>query len=104
MSEDDTPPAADENGKYTCPRCGHKFDPSTSTTNTEMRWRWTGTVLALLTVASLPALVALAGFGIISLGAISQGWWVAYITVVLMAATWTFGKETLEAVKQARGG
>jgi uncharacterized paraquat-inducible protein A len=95
--------APSENGNATCPRCGHEFDPNSTTTNSEMRWRWTGTILAVLTVASLPVFITLAGFGAITLGAISQGWWVMYATVVLMAATWTFGKETLQAVQKARG-
>jgi heme/copper-type cytochrome/quinol oxidase subunit 2 len=101
MPEDKQPPQ--ENGAVTCPRCTHEFDPNQTTTNSEMRWKWTGTILAILVVISLPALVLLAGFAVVSLGPITQGWWVLYATVVLMAATWTFGKETLQAVKEARG-
>lgn len=93
MSETDT----------TCPRCGHEFDSTTITTNPEMRWRWTGTILAVIAVSSLPIVILLAGVSVITLGQISQGWWALYATVVLMAATWVWGKETLQAVKEARG-
>lgn len=94
MATDDTP---------TCPECGADLAEQELTTSTKERWEYTGTVLAGLAVASLPIIVFLAGMGVVTLGAISQGWWVTYSTVVLMAATWTFGKETLEAVQQARG-
>lgn len=91
----------------TCPECGHDFSHDEAdgiTSSTKERWEYTGTILALLTVASLPIITLLAGLGIVTLGSISQGWWVAYTTIVLMAATWTFGKETLEAVQKARSG
>lgn len=97
MPEDDTP---------TCPECGHSFTKAEeyeTTTSTMERWEFTGTILALFTVTSLPVIIVLAGLGIVSLGAISQGWWVVYTTVVLMAATWTFGEQTLKAVRKARG-
>jgi len=89
----------------TCPKCGHDFTPDedNTTTSTKERWEYTGTILALVSVFSLPIIVLLAGLGIVSLSAISQGWLILYATVVLMAATWTYGKETLEAVKQAQG-
>lgn len=99
MSIDKSP---DDNTDTTCPRCGHKFDSTAITTNPEMRWRWTGTILAVLIVTSLPAFVTLFGFGIISLGAIGQGWAALYATIVLMAATWVWGKETLQSVREAR--
>jgi Sec-independent protein secretion pathway component TatC len=92
---DDTP---------TCPKCGYDFtyDENNTTTSTKERWEYTGTILALVSVFSLPIIVLLAGLGIVSLTAISQGWLLLYSTVVLMATTWTYGKETLEAVRQAR--
>lgn len=85
-----------------CPNCGHELENGT-TTSTKERWQYTGTILSLIVVFSLPVLILLAGLSIVSLGPISQAWWLLYATVVLMAATWTFGRETLEAVDKARG-
>lgn len=96
MATDDTPPP-------TCPNCGTELNDTDLTTSTKERWEWTGTLLAITTVLPLPVIILLAGLGFFALGMVTQGWWVLYSTVVLMAATWTFGKETLEAVKKARG-
>lgn len=73
------------------------------TTSTMERWQWTGTLLAFAMILSLPAIIGLAAAGILSISIISQGWFALYSIVVLMAATWAFGKETLEAVQKARG-
>jgi len=78
-------------------------DGDNYTMSTRTRWEWTGTLLAFAMVLSLPVIVGLTAGGILSIGAISQGWFVLYSTVTLMAATWAFGKETLEAVREARG-
>jgi len=84
-----------------CPDCGHEFEDNI-TQSTRDRWEYTGTILALFVVASLPVTIMLAGLEILSVGSVSQGWSILYATVVLMAATWTFGKETLQAVREAR--
>jgi len=73
------------------------------TTNTRERWQWTGTILASVMVLSLPLIVGLTTAGVLSLSPISQGWFALYFTVTLMAATWAFGKGTLEAVREVRG-
>lgn len=88
----------------TCPKCGHDFthEEDNTTKSAKERWEYTGTILSFVTVASLASLITLAGLGIVTLGAVSQGWLFLYGTVVLMAATWTFGKETLEAVQKAK--
>ena len=93
----------DDDTLANCPECGADVSFEDTTTSIKSRWTYTGTLLAILTVPSLPLVVLLAGLGIVSLGVISQGWWIAYTTVVLMAATWTFGKETLEIVYKIRG-
>lgn len=77
---------------------------SDTTSSTMTRWKYIGTILAAVAVLSLPALILGAASGMFTLTPIGQAWFVLYSTVVLMAATWAFGKETLEAVQQARGG
>lgn len=67
------------------------------------RWEYTGTILASLVIMSLPIVIVGAGLGALSLGVVSQGWFALYSIITLMAATWVFGKETLEAVQKARG-
>ena len=79
----ETPPEADEN----------------LTTNTQQRWEWIGTVLSFLILLSLVVLILGASYGLLTLSAISQPWFILYSTVVLMAATWAFGKGTLKAVR-----
>lgn len=80
-------------------------DGDPDTTNSSMtRWKYIGTILATIMVVSLPVIVLGAAVGTFSLSPIGQAWFVLYSTVTLMAATWAFGKETLEAVQQARGG
>lgn len=78
-------------------------DEDSTTTSTRTRWEWTGTILASAMVLSLPTIVGLTAAGILTLNPISQAWFGLYFTVTLMAATWAFGKETLEAVREARG-
>ena len=78
-------------------------DPNT-THSALTRWEYIGTVLSFILVVSLAILTLGAAYGILSLAAIGQAWFTLYSIVVLMAATWTFGKETLEAVQQARDG
>lgn len=90
------------NDTPTCPECGAELDDETLTKSAKERWEYTGTVLALFVVLSLPLVVVLTGLSIFTLSPISQAWWALYATVVLMAATWTFGRETLKAVKEAR--
>jgi hypothetical protein len=74
-----------------------------TTTSTKTRWEYIATLLAGVMVLSLPVLVLGAALGPLSLAPISQGWYLLYGTVVMMAATWAFGKETLEAAKEALG-
>lgn len=72
------------------------------TSDTKTRWALTGTILATVILLSLPSLVVTAGLGIVSLSAISQGWFALYSTLVVMAATWVFGEDVLKAVRRAR--
>lgn len=77
-------------------------DDDYSTQSTRTRWEWTGTILAIAVVLSLPIAVLFAAFGVLSLGAVSTGWFALYSTVALMAAVWVFGEETLKAVSEYR--
>jgi hypothetical protein len=73
------------------------------TTSTRERWEYIGTVLAAAVLISLVIVIFGTSAGILSLDGISQAWFTLYATVVLMSATWTFGKGTLEAIQKARG-
>lgn len=73
-----------------------------TTKSTKTRWKYTTTLLSVTIVLSLPILLAAAGLGLISLNAIGSGWFGLYFLVTAMAATWAFGKETLEAVRETR--
>lgn len=73
------------------------------TTSNDTRWAGTGTVLALVLVTSVPVIVGLAAAGVLSLAAVPQATFVLYATLALMAGVWTFGDETLKAVRRARG-
>lgn len=78
-------------------------DGDSITTSTQSRWEYIGTVLAGMMVASLPIIIIGTAVGALTLSGISQAWFGLYFLVTLMAATWAFGKETLEAVQKARG-
>jgi len=79
-------------------------DGDNDTTSSSMtRWKYIGTLLAALMVASLPVLIIGTAVGAFTLVGISQAWFGLYFLVTMMAATWAFGKETLDAVNKARG-
>lgn len=67
------------------------------------RWEYIGTVLAAVMIFSLAAITVCVAAGIFTLSALTQGWFVLYFTVTLMAATWAFGEGALEAVQKIRG-
>lgn len=73
------------------------------TQSNDTRWTGTGTVLALVLVTSVPVIVGLAAAGVLSLAAVPQATFLLYATLALMAGVWTFGDETLKAVRRARG-
>jgi hypothetical protein len=73
------------------------------TQSTDTRWQGLNTLLAIILVASLPVIVGAALFAGVMLSTVTQPWFFLYSVVVLMAATWSFGKETLEAVQEVRG-
>lgn len=77
-------------------------EPDT-TSSTKTRWTYIGTLLSGVVVASLPVLVIGTAVGAFTLIGIDQAWFALYFLVTMMAATWVFGKETLEAVDKARG-
>lgn len=71
--------------------------------DTDKRWVWLSTIVALLILASLPLFVGLLllGYTTASLG---QAWFVLYATAVLMALVYSFGREALRTVYQYRNG
>lgn len=77
-------------------------DDENLTTSTAERWEWIGTILAGMTITSANILILGAAYGVLSLSQIGQAWFILYSTLVLMAATWSFGKGTLKAVQKAR--
>lgn len=79
-------------------------DNPDTTSSSQTRWTYIATLLAGVAVTSLPILVLGASAGLLSLTIVTQGWFVLYSTIVLMAATWTFGEETLKAVQRAKSG
>jgi len=89
MPEEDTPVSRD----------GDEDTTSSSMT----RWKYIGTILAAAMVISLPVIIVGTALGALTLAGISQAWFGLYFLVTMMAATWAFGKETLEAVNKARG-
>lgn len=77
-------------------------DDDSTTLNSEERWTYIASLLSGIVVTSLPVVIVGAGAGLLSLAGVSQGWLILYSTVVLMAATWVFGEETLNAVRRAK--
>jgi len=90
MAESDTPPQDEQEDDYT-------------TDDTRTRWEGLNTILSLMIIASLIGIVTYVIVTGTAISVVGQAWFVLYATVVLMASTWAFGKETLDAVKKARG-
>lgn len=76
---------------------------SDTTSSTDTRWKYIGTLLAGIMVASVPIAVIGGATGLLALSAIPETWFGLYSLVALMAATWAFGRETLDAVNEVRG-
>jgi len=92
-------------GNYiNCPNCNNTIDISNGTTvNSEVRWKYIGTILSAVTVISLPIIIILSTLGFATLSSVGQFWGILYGTVVLMASTWTFGEKVLQSVYKAKG-
>lgn len=73
------------------------------TSDTRTRWEGLATIITFLIFVSFLTLLIGTAVGTFTLGSISQAWFALFSTIVLMAATWLYGKETLEAVQKARG-
>lgn len=86
MRQEDTPVNTDNNENLT--------------TSSKERWEYLGTVVSILILTSLVLLVLGSSYGLLSLTAIGQSWFLLYSTVCLMSATWVFGKGTLKAVQK----
>lgn len=59
---------------------------------------------AVILVLSVPALVYLAGTGAVTVSGAGMGLMAHYALITTMGAVRLFGQDTLEAVRQARGG
>lgn len=81
-----------------------ELDENDITTSENARWVGTGTILSIAMVLSLPAIIILAGLGLLSLSGISQFWFTLYFLVTMMAATWVFGEDVLKAVRKTKDG
>ena len=79
-------------------------DTNEITTNSNTRWTYIGTVSAAIMLISLAVIVTATAAGLFTVAPITQGWFILYSTVTLMAATWAFGEETLKAVRRAKNG
>jgi hypothetical protein len=73
-------------------------------TGSDPRWKWLSTVCSIVTIVSFVAYVGLVMIGVMSVSALSQGWFILYFTAVLVAVTYVFGRETLEVVAEFREG
>lgn len=71
------------------------------TESSQTRWIGTGTLLALLLVASVPVFLGLAGVGTIALSSIPSWLWQSYVILAGLAGVWTFGDETLKSLLEA---
>lgn len=81
---------------------GDDDDPYT-TYHSMLRWEYIGTVLSAVMILSLAVITVGVTAGVLSLDGIGQIWFGLYSIVVMMAAIWTWGKETFEAIQKARG-
>jgi len=72
--------------------------------DTDKRWVWLSTVVALAILISLPLFVGAMLFGYTAVASIGQAWFVLYSTAVLMALVYSFGREALRTVYQYRNG
>lgn len=72
------------------------------TNSTDVRWAYLASVITAIVIIGFLLIIGLAAAGILSLSAISQGWFILTATVVLMAAAWLWGTDTLEAVRESR--
>lgn len=68
-----------------------------------VRWEYIGTLLSALVITSLVVITGGVTAGVFSLEGIGQMWFGLYSFVVLMAAVWTWGEETFNAIQRARG-
>jgi hypothetical protein len=73
------------------------------TSDTRTRWEGLATVVTFLIFVAFLSLLIGGAFGLFTLGSIGQAWFVLFSTVLLMAATWLYGEDTLNAVQRARG-
>jgi len=86
-----------------------KDDSDDTTTSTQTRWAYTNDIAAFALIVSVVVALGAVAYGIatgqIPADAIPTsmiGW--AYIVAVLLAATWLFGNDALDALSKLRGG
>lgn len=72
------------------------------TVRDSVRWKYLASLITSIVLIGFMALITAAAAGVMSLGAINQAWFVLFSTVVMMAAVWLWGADTLAAVREAR--
>lgn len=60
------------------------------------RWEYLSSLITLLLFVTLCVLLIGASAGLITLGAITQAWFVLYATALTGSAGWLFGREYIE--------
>jgi len=98
MTADDEPPDEQPGGDADA----EEFeDDDQTTTETDARWTYTGSISALLLVATTSVVFIIYAYR----GARIPAWLSASWSLSLLAAVaWTFGESALRAARESRGG
>lgn len=72
------------------------------TNSTDVRWTYLASAITAIVIISFMSLILLTAAGVFTLGNITQSWFILTSTVVLMAAAWLWGTDTLQAVRETR--
>jgi len=66
------------------------------TNKKSVRWEYLSSVVTALLALTLCVLLVGGSLGLLSLGAIPQGWFVLYASALAAAIGWLFGREYIE--------
>lgn len=69
---------------------------SDTTTSDEVRWKYLASIVTALLVSSLIVLVIGSAIGVLSVGAITQAWFVLYATAVISSVAWVYGEDFVD--------
>lgn len=64
-----------------------------TTTNDDVRWKYLASAVTVVLVVTLAVLLIGASLGVLSLSAISQGWFILYGSALLTSVVWLYGEE-----------